>query len=508
METKDLFYKVEDTEQLEMILENKAFSADVKNLLLNMLYKIENSYNDYETVKRMVSDKKSLIKEVLDIISDCESIEIREPSSKKKSNKVKFQVNKDSKSIIVEPNEKSLLYALYSLPVEKKVYVSEEYSAIRNSLPYVLQEGENIHKAEIIRDFDAWSWNTLPEEIESIESNLIYQNLVILLGKDFIKEWMGLDRTKNSIEILKEKVNTILKEDMSNNFLNLIFKLSIIIFCNEDKGEEERLLEELDFNTSEIEKLSDTTKLVKELSSKKTKCMNKIKKIDQILNDSEMLAKELDKENEKNNEDTLTEEDFIARLKKQRKKISKEMKEANKLLDPKNFMKIKEELEKERELLIGVKEYDKKEDYLLELQKIFINGIQAKIEATTTKKEIIELLYLLRYYNFIPYFNKTFVKDIPELKEMLNDTENMLIEKLIEMKMINKFSDNSKFDKKLVKNVFKLRLMNLENIYLEFEKGEKIRIILYDVETAEKGFEISNKDIKIIKYNKKIKMFI
>ena len=33
--------------ELEKILENKLFSYDVKNLLLSMLYKIENAYKDY-----------------------------------------------------------------------------------------------------------------------------------------------------------------------------------------------------------------------------------------------------------------------------------------------------------------------------------------------------------------------------------------------------------------------------------------------------------------------------
>ena len=36
--------------ELEIILEKKSFSVDVKNILLNMLYKIETSYEDYFTV--------------------------------------------------------------------------------------------------------------------------------------------------------------------------------------------------------------------------------------------------------------------------------------------------------------------------------------------------------------------------------------------------------------------------------------------------------------------------
>lgn len=38
--------------QLEKILSKKTFSEDTKNLLLNMLYKIENAYDDYSKIKR------------------------------------------------------------------------------------------------------------------------------------------------------------------------------------------------------------------------------------------------------------------------------------------------------------------------------------------------------------------------------------------------------------------------------------------------------------------------
>ena len=46
--------------ELEKILESKLFSYDVKNLLLSMLYKIENAYKDYETVKVEVPSKENI----------------------------------------------------------------------------------------------------------------------------------------------------------------------------------------------------------------------------------------------------------------------------------------------------------------------------------------------------------------------------------------------------------------------------------------------------------------
>ena len=56
--------------ELERILENKLFSYDVKNLLLSMLYKIENAYKDYRTVKLEVPTKRNFIENIFRIIKE------------------------------------------------------------------------------------------------------------------------------------------------------------------------------------------------------------------------------------------------------------------------------------------------------------------------------------------------------------------------------------------------------------------------------------------------------
>ena len=45
--------------QLENVLENKSFTEDTKNILLNILYKIETAYEDYRKVKVYVPLKKN-----------------------------------------------------------------------------------------------------------------------------------------------------------------------------------------------------------------------------------------------------------------------------------------------------------------------------------------------------------------------------------------------------------------------------------------------------------------
>ena len=63
--------------QLEKILVKKSFSEDTKNLLLSMLYKIENSYDDFSLVNGDTKTKKETLEEILKIIEDeCDTIEI------------------------------------------------------------------------------------------------------------------------------------------------------------------------------------------------------------------------------------------------------------------------------------------------------------------------------------------------------------------------------------------------------------------------------------------------
>lgn len=511
MAKRDLFHKLSYKEQLEEILEKKTFSADCKNLLLSMLYKIETSYNDYETVKRMVDSKKELIEEILTSIENCDDIRLIDPNSAKmtqfKKKNIMFKVDQQRNKIETEPNEKAMLNAIYSLPIEKKVYLDEEHSAIRNSLPFILEKGRNINKAEIIRDFDAWSWNTSFREMPDIECNIIYQNLQMLLGKEFLEEWMKLENTKNSLEMLNNKLMETLNKKDAEEFLKLIFKLSIIIYCKNDIKEKIRLREELNWNTKELKKLNDTVNLVKEITDVKSKAIDKIDKIDRILNDKKAFEKELKKANaEEGDIRVLTPDDLETRLKRQRKKMEKQIKDANNMLLVKQYMELKSQIIKDNILLNAINETDKKEEYVLELQKYFIKGLKSKINSLETRKEIIDLVYIVRYYNFIPYFDEKYIKDVEQIKDNINEVEEILIDKLIKLKFVNRFTDNEDFDKNLIKKIFNMRMINLENIIVEFTDDNQV--LFFDVETIEEKFEVDIGEAKILKHNRKIKLFV
>ena len=68
---EDLFSKLnikDYNNQLENVLENKSFAEDTKNILLNILYKIETAYEDYSKVKVHVDLKRELLEEIIKII--------------------------------------------------------------------------------------------------------------------------------------------------------------------------------------------------------------------------------------------------------------------------------------------------------------------------------------------------------------------------------------------------------------------------------------------------------
>jgi aspartate carbamoyltransferase regulatory subunit len=76
----DKFVKRDYNNDLEEILAKKHFKEEVKNLLLDSLYKTENAYKDYETVKKNVPTIDEYIKNVIQCVKKrCDDIELTKP---------------------------------------------------------------------------------------------------------------------------------------------------------------------------------------------------------------------------------------------------------------------------------------------------------------------------------------------------------------------------------------------------------------------------------------------
>ena len=386
-----------------------------------------------------------------------------------------------------------MLYAIFKMN-DKRIYLGEEYNLIRVSFPEMLNEGHDINNTEIIRDFTSWSWNTVPQEISNIDCNLVYQNLLILLGYEFFEAWIKRGSKEDILKKLEEELAEKYDEDIAKGILEYIFKISIIVTASRNKSEKQRLLEEKVEAESELERLKDKTKLVEELTKLKKEKASEIKKIDKILNDSSLLVKEFEERNSHLSEykKIFSLDNLAGTLKKERRKAMSDIEESNKLLDAKTYVETKNKIQKNIDLLKYIKSEKRKESYKLELQKLFIKCLEDeiyKINAIEEKKQAVSLLYIVRYYKFISFDEERFIKDVEELKEDIERIEGKLLINLYEIRALE------------------TRIMNFANVVLRVrEEDLGIKVEVYDGDILEIEYTIPNLNKVVLKGKKKIKL--
>ena len=118
-----IFSKITSNEynnRLEKILENKPFDEDAKNLLLSMLYKIENGYKDYIKVKYNAISKDQFMEKLLNIIAEeCYELNVVTPQTDEskplENEKTVCIVDVYNGSILVYANEEDILYSLIKM---------------------------------------------------------------------------------------------------------------------------------------------------------------------------------------------------------------------------------------------------------------------------------------------------------------------------------------------------------------------------------------------------------
>lgn len=556
MAKEDIFSKINLKDYnniLENILEQKAFTEDVKNLLLSMLYKIENGYQDYETVKVNVPSKKYFLKKVVQIIKEeCKEIKFIKPLSEEskmlEEKKANYLVNREEGKIISYPNERILLEALVTLS-QKQIEVKEEYKLYEKGIEEILLRGNRMNSGEVIRDFNGWSWDITTSQMESKNINLIYQNLTILLGNHFLQTWITggekqeieeVDLPNN--EILRSKYNDsfgMTKEEMQENkeidyikkmkeklekqygkektdsFMNQLLKTMLAIGYNRNEEQKEIILNEKHKIEENLSKMQDNKKYLEELSEKKKETTKQIKNIDTILADEKLLRAEYEVRNSKlpNKQKIFSVSHLRIMLEKERQKKLEAIKEYNKQMEPKEFVKIKKELEEKFNFFqeIGIEEQKRieEEKQINNLQLCFLDCFMEKIQKAQNKNDIKSLLYELRYYEQIPYQENT-VANLENLQEKIEQIERKLIKKACIEKILTTLSEQENLNKRILENQFQSKIINLENtIYiLKYHKGI-LKIEIYDtnIEEEVKEIQILEKVELTVKLNKKIKVW-
>ena len=497
---------------LEQVLEKKDFPSMGKNLILSILYKMETNYSDYKTVKRDVEEKEEILQNFIDTVNNnCKNLIIIKPESKKsdilKNIDSNYIANINKKELEVFPHEIYILEGLYSLKYNVKM-VDEKYGILKEAIIEVLQKGNSCNNVELLRDFYGFSWYITPNEFEDVYSNLIYQNIRIIAGNDLIKKWLQNEDDKiDYIEELKKELNRRYDNQIAQQIFEQIF-ITILKIYLEKHPEKIREMQ----NNNTIKPKQNLTKYLEEVSKNKKKILKQLDKLDRCINDIENLKNELNERRQAGIQISSIKE-LKEVLIEERKKCIEKIAEYNKEIDPRQFMKKNNAVKKVELFNYNAISESKTTAFeeLIKLQRLFLKGYAILAKKLIGKKEIIELIYEFRYYNLIPITNNEQIKDNKELKEDVNYMRELLIDKALKEKIINSVNSNSFINKEVLKNIFSLRIINLENAEVYMQKkadGIKINYLEGDLQETTKDLIIAEDIGKYkIREKKKIKIF-
>ena len=505
--------------ELEKVLEKKYFEENAKNILLNIIYKLEASYKDYETVKKNVMPKEEYITNFIESIkNNCDTLKIVKMNSSEKEilgNKT-FLIDKRNKTIIVYPIERKVLSKIS----KKDKIIKDKYVIIDKTISDLINVGNNIDTVEVIRDFNGFSWTTVTKEIESIPHNLIYQNLKILLGYEFLKNWiLNKEFIIDYFELANNKLEELYGRKNEKNIIDYIICLSVLLELKFDKIEGRKLKQQKEDIEKKIKQIENKEEFIKEKTREKRKLNKQIKQIDEIINDKKLLQKEYVERNELL---PLNKKIFSMRIlsnimKEERQNLIVKLEQINDILNPQKFIQYKEDLENKYNYLkiVGTKDINQEiNNELLKLQKSFLDCLEIKIDKSKEKNEIVNLLYQFRYYLMIPIDENDKILESKDLKNRLKKVSKKLVQKSIEQKVIFNFSKNEDLNYDIIKNVFETRIISLEDLYIKIVKeNKKYYIQLFDENIFEEKVEIGNiEEINLndinVKLNKSTKVFI
>lgn len=510
--------------ELEAVLETKSFDEYTKNTLLSILYKLETAYKDYKTVKSNVMPKEQFMQTIIDIIkNDIEEIQMIKMNSDdaKILGKRTFIVDKKNKKIICYPIERKILYAIAKISKNDKI-LKDKYYLIDKTISNLLNTGNNINTVEVIRDFNGFSWDIVSKEIESIEYNLIYQNLRILVGEEFLNKWIyDKEQKEDYYELFNNNLEILYGEKMQKNVIESINKISILLDMKYDKNKKNRMLKSKEEVEAKLNELNSKEDFIKKVTKIKKSLNKKIRLIDTIINDKNLLKEEYEKRNANlpSEEKIFSVKVLSNIMKEEREKYIEILKKQNTMLNPQKYIKYVKSLEERYKYLkvanIDDKDINKEiEKEILDFQKLFLECYKIKVEKAKTREEVKELIIEFRYYLNIPYTNSKKIIDLKSLNKGLEKLAQILILKAINDKVLFKISDNEELNLKVIKNIFKTKIIDLEGIYFKITNDDGIvNLRMFDEKIFDEKIEIgSSNEINIqdfvIKLNKNVKILV
>ena len=531
--------------EVEKVLEKKKITNEIKSLVMDTLFKIEETYPNYKRVKVDVLEKREYINQIIRALKMVENIEVmymQEKDVLKCVTKTMIEKNDNGYyDITIYQNNLSLLYALQTI-VHEEYGVSEV--ACSDTFTTILKYGGIYSDIEILRDFSGWNWNRNSIKNINIYHDIIYKNLLLILGIDKIIE---LKKTKQCIYFMKKY---LLKKYKNKNVEKLIDIIKEIIFVI---GSEEERKIELEANKKIIDMymaMKDIRKFTQTINEEKKKNNKLLAKYDKILNSHKVLEREyeeylknieekegkpsktslnLDKmldaleSNEEENigkiEKLETEdiERFSIEIFEKRKKIYNKNLELSKIGNPENYVQHKKLLEDKIRHILNyekVKGNSKKEEELLEnlvleFQKIVYDMLEDRIEVLYTNEEVIDEIYRQRYIRYQNVSKDKHIYQISDLYQKMDKILHLIVDKAMKFEVLEKVSEEKNTNYAAVSPALKTEILFLEDVKISIYTGKTTLLCIYDGNVLIKEIELFDVDPKLISIptKKKIKLF-
>lgn len=535
----DYIYEIEKT------LEKKGITNEIKSLVMDTLFKIEETYPNYKRIKVDVLEKRDYIREIVVALKKVDNIYIMNMQEKdilKCVTDTKIEKNaRGYYDIQIYHNNLSLLYALQTI-------INEEYGIneqpCSSAFDKILKIGGIYSNIEILRDFSGWNWNRNKIKNFNIYYDIIYRNLLLILGIDKMIE---LKKTRQCIHFMKKY---LLKKYKNDNVEKLMEILKEIVFVM--SSEEEKKLE-IEANKKIIDMymaMKDIKKFMQKVNEEKKKNNKLIAEYDKILNSHNVLEREYNEylkaieksKNEDSSNGSLNidsiidildiEEDDIGKIDKEeiknielfsiqifekRKKVYNKNLELSKIGNPENYVEHKRILEEKIKYILDyekVKGDAKKEEELLEnlmieYQKIVYDMLEDRIEAIYTNEEVIDEIYRQRYIRYQNVLKDKYIYQISDLYQKMDKILHLIVDKAMKFDVLERVSEEENTNYAAVSPALKTEVLSLEEVKVAIYTGKTTLLCIYDGNVLIKEIELFDVDPKLISIptKKKIKLF-
>ena len=535
----DYIYEIEKT------LEKKGITNEIKSLVMDTLFKIEETYPNYKRIKVDVLEKRDYIREIVVALKKVDNIYIMNMQEKDILKCVTdTKIDKNARGyydIQIYHNNLSLLYALQTI-------INEEYGineqACSSAFDKILKIGGIYSNIEILRDFSGWNWNRNKIKNFNIYYDIIYKNLLLILGIDKMIE---LKKTRQCIHFMKKY---LLKKYKNDNVEKLMEILKEIVFVM--SSEEEKKLE-IEANKKIIDMymaMKDIKKFMQKVNEEKKKNNKLIAEYDKILNSHNVLEREYNEylkaieksKNEDSSNGSLNidsiidildiEEDNIGKIDKEeiknielfsiqifekRKKIYNKNLELSKIGNPENYVehnrileeKIKYILDYEKVKGDAKKEEELLENLMIEYQKIVYDMLEDRIEAIYTNEEVIDEIYRQRYIRYQNVLKDKYIYQISDLYQKMDKILHLIVAKAMKFDVLERVSEEENTNYAAVSPALKTEVLSLEEVKVAIYTGKTTLLCIYDGNVLIKEIELFDVDPKLISIptKKKIKLF-